>query len=126
MQVREIVMSRRLLIAVGIVSVGIWSCSSYAATDSVPNWDVSTSCRGAAEAGFVQDTAANLKRCVESEQHTREVLSKDWSSFPAADRAKCVKTQTFSPTYSELATCLEMNRDLRNAAKPADPMPQRK
>jgi len=71
-------MSRRLLIASGIVSVGIWSCSSYAATDSVPTWDVSTSCRGAAEAGFVQDTAENLKRCIESEQQTRDLLSKDW------------------------------------------------
>jgi hypothetical protein len=119
-------MSRRLLIAVGILSVGFWSCSSHAATDGVPNWNVSTSCRGAAEAGFVQDTAANLKRCIESEQQTRDQLSKDWSSFPAADRAKCVKTQTFSPTYSELATCLEMNRDLRNAAKPTEPAPQRK
>jgi hypothetical protein len=32
---------------------------------------------------------------------------------------KCVKTQTFSPTYSELATCLEMKRDLGSGAKPA-------
>ena len=119
-------MSRQLLIAVAIVSVGIWSCSSYAATDSVPNCDVSKSCRGAAEAGSVQDSAANLKRCIDSEHQTRDKLSKDWSSFPAADRAKCVKTQTFSHTYSELATCLEMNRDVRNPPNPADPMPQRK
>jgi hypothetical protein len=119
-------MPQRLMLVVASVSVGIWFCPSYAATDRVPTWDVTTSCRGAAEAGFVQETASNLKRCIESEQRTREQLTKDWSTFPAADRVKCVKTQTFSPTYSELATCLEMNRDLRNSAKPADAAPQRK
>ena len=120
-------MSRQLLIAVAIASVGIWSYSSYAVTDGVPNWDVSKSCRGASEAGPVQDSAANLKRCIESEHRTRDKLSKDWSSFPAADRAKCVKTQTFSHTYSELATCLEMRRDVkkRREADPADTNPRR-
>ena len=40
--------------------------------------------------------------------------SKDWASFPAADRTWCVSSiQGFQPTYSELATCLEMKRDLR-------------
>jgi hypothetical protein len=74
----------------------------------------------------MQDTDANLKRCLDSEQRTREQLNKNWSTFPAADRLKCVKTQTFSPTYSELATCLEMKRDLGNSAKPADAVPQRR
>ena len=119
-------MSRQLMIAIAAVPVGMWFSSSEATADSVPSWDVTTSCRGAAEAGYVQETSANLKRCLDSEQRTREQLNKDWSTFPAADRIRCVKTQTFSPTYSELATCLEMKRDLRNAAKPADAMPQRK
>ena len=61
-----------------------------------------------------------MKRCLDSEQRTREQLNK---TFPAADRIKSVKTQTFSPTYSELATCLEMKRDLENGAKPADAVP---
>jgi hypothetical protein len=60
------------------------------------------------------------------EQRTREQLNKNWSTFPAADRIKCVKTQTFSPTYSELATCLEMKRDIVNGAKPADAVPQKR
>ncbi len=74
----------------------------------------------------MQDPKVNLKRCLDSEQHTREGLEKDWSTFPAADRIKCVKTQTFSQTYSELATCLEMQRDLENGAKPAAATPQKK
>ena len=74
--------------AVATVSVGIWFCPGYAVAGSVPSWDVTTSCRGAAEAGFVQDTAANLKRCHDSEQRTREQLDKDWSTFPAADKSQ--------------------------------------
>jgi hypothetical protein len=120
-------MSRRLMIAIATSStLGVWVCQSAAVADSVPSWDVTASCRGAAEAGYTQDTKVNLKRCLDSEQRTREQLNKNWSTFPAADRLKCVKTQTFSPTYSELATCLEMKRDLENSAKPADAVPQRR
>ena len=120
-------MSRRLMIAIATRStLGVWPCQSAAVADSVPSWDVTASCRGAAQAGYMQDTDANLKRCLDSEQRTREQLNKNWPTFPAADRIKCVKSQTFSPTYPELATCLEMKRDLANGAKPADAVPQRK
>ena len=118
-------MFRQLAVAVVSVSTGVWLSASEAKADSVPNWDVTASCRGAAEVGFTKDTGDNLQRCLDSEKRTREQLSKDWATFPAADRARCVKMQTFSPTYSELTTCLEMHRDLRNTG-PADPMPQRK
>ena len=118
-------MFRQLMIAVAAVAFGIWFCSNEALADSVPSWDVTASCRGAAGAGLARDTGDNLKLCLESERRTREQLSKDWSTFPVADRARCVKMQTFSPTYSELATCLEMNRDLRNAG-PVNSVPQRK
>ena len=119
-------MSRQLVIAIAIGSaLSGWLCES-AAADSVPTWDVTVSCRGAAEVGHEQDSKVNLKRCLDSEQQTRETLNKEWSTFPAADRIRCVKTQTFSQTYSELATCLEMQRDLKNGAKPAAAVPQKK
>ena len=120
-------MSRRLMIVIATGStLGVWSYPSAAVADSVPSWDVTASCRGAAEAGYMQDTNVNLKRCLDSEQRTREQLNKNWSTFPAADRVKCVKTQTVSPTYTELATCLEMKRDIKNSAKPTDAVPARK
>jgi hypothetical protein len=120
-------MSRKIVIAIAIGSaLGGWLCESAEAADSVPAWDVTVSCRGAAEVGQMQDSKVNLKRCLDSEQQTREELNKNWSTFPAADRIKCVKTQTFSQTYSELATCLEMQRDLKNGAKPAAAVPQKK
>jgi hypothetical protein len=74
----------------------------------------------------MQEPGETLERCLETEQRTREQLNKNWSTFPAADRINCVKTQTFEPTYTELATCLEMKRDIQNGAKPADAVPQKR
>jgi hypothetical protein len=120
-------MLRRLVIVIATSStLGVWFYPSAAVGDSVPRWDVTASCRGAAEAGYAQDTKENLKRCLDSEQRAREQLDKAWSTFPAADRMRCVKTQTFSPTYTELATCLEMKRANQSGAKPADAVPQKR
>jgi hypothetical protein len=68
-----------------------------------------------------------VKSCLASEQRTREELTKNWSNFPAEDRIGCVKSLTFSPTYTELVTCLEMRRDVKKLrdAKPADTNPRR-
>ena len=83
------------------------------AADGVPKLDVTPSCRGAAEAGYVASTPEMLKSCLGKEQSARDQLDKTWSSFPAADRASCVSSiKGFEPTYTELATCLEMKRDL--------------
>jgi hypothetical protein len=91
-----------------------------AISDGVPKLNVAPSCRGAAQSGFIATTEDRLKTCIDTEQHTRELLAKDWSKFPASDRAFCVSSIAgFAPTYSELATCLEMKRDLKNT-KPGE------
>jgi hypothetical protein len=97
-----------------------------AAADRVPTFNVTPSCRGAAEANYIQQGKERLQSCIESEQRTRDQLDKSWSTFPAADRAFCISAMKgFEPTYTELATCLEMKRDLKTT-KPADTMPPKK
>jgi hypothetical protein len=97
-----------------------------AAADSVPNWDVTGSCRGAARAGYAENADERLKACMESEKRTREKLAADWSTFPAAERTKCIGSiQWFSPTYTELATCLEMYGDVRKARENAATPPNK-
>ena len=121
-------MMRRLIFASATIStLAISFCPTDAVADSIPHWDVTPSCRGAASAGFSQQTTESVKRCLEDEQHTREELNKAWSTFSAADRINCVRSLTFEPTYTELATCLEMSRDMKNlpGAKPADAAPRR-
>jgi hypothetical protein len=91
-----------------------------AIANDVPKLNVAPSCRGAAQSGFIATTEERLKTCIDTEQRTREQLSKDWSKFPADDRTFCVSSISgFEPTYSELATCLEMKRDLKNT-KPGE------
>ena len=71
--------------------------------DGLPNWDVTASCRGAASAGYVAQSEERLKSCLASEQNTRDKLAREWSSFTATDRIKCVESIKWSePTYSEL------------------------
>jgi hypothetical protein len=128
-------MVRRLIIAIATASaLGI---SFYptdasarrtraAVADSVPSWDLTASCRSAALAGYSQTPTDRSQSCLASEQRTREELTKYWSTYPAEDRIGCVKSLTFSPTYTELVTCLEMRRDVRilRDAKPADTNPR--
>lgn len=86
-----------------------------AATDSVPHWDVSKSCQGAAAAaGEGEQGQSRLKGCLDSEARTRATLEKSWTGFSAKDRAQCIKSiEWFEPTYTELAACLEMGRDAK-------------
>jgi len=100
-----------------------------AISDGVPHWDVTRSCRGAAEAaGPGQQGEDRLKSCLASEQKTKEGLQSTWTKFPAADRVKCIQSiQWFEPTYTELAACLEMYRDARTgvAKQPVKPRPRK-
>ena len=105
-----------------VVRLFAWPLAAHlvAVADGVPKLDVTPSCRGAAQAGYIATTDERLKSCVDTEHRTRDQLDKTWSGFPAGDRAWCVSSiKGFQPTYSELATCLEMKRDLRNL-KPAE------
>jgi hypothetical protein len=94
------------------------------AADSVPNWDVTGSCRGAASAGFIDQTKDRLQRCLDSEQRTRKKLESEWSSYPAQDRTDCIRSiRWFQPTYTELAACLRMAKDARSS-RSANPSKQ--
>ena len=55
-----------------------------AAAEGVPKLDVTASCRGAAEAGYVTTTQERLQNCIDSEHRTRDQLDKNWASFPAS------------------------------------------
>jgi hypothetical protein len=76
-----------------------------AVADSVPVFDVKKICQG---------PAIEAKRCIESEEATREKLKTIWGQFSAKDKAGCVATAKIggNPSYTELITCLEMIRDL--------------
>ena len=83
--------------------------------DGVPNWDVTASCRAAAKVAHPEQAGDREKACIESEHNTREKIATGWSAFPADERTRCIKSiEWFSPTYTELAACLELYNQVRN------------
>jgi hypothetical protein len=82
-----------------------------------PNFDVKPSCRAAADASGGHD---RMDGCLASEQTAHDQLVKQWTQFPAASRTLCIQSASGGgePTYTELLTCLEMDRDSK--LKPAD------
>jgi hypothetical protein len=95
-----------------------------ARSDDIPTLDVNPVChgitvQGGLEAGLQQ---TSFQQCVQSEQEVREQLKKQWSTFSAADKQHCVslaKTGGES-SYTELLTCLEMARDVRQLHSQTD------
>jgi hypothetical protein len=64
------------------------------------------------EAGLRQ---TSFDQCMQGEQTDRETMIKEWSTFSADDRRHCVAEATMggSSSYTDLLTCLEMARDVR-------------
>jgi hypothetical protein len=92
-----------------------------AAADGVPKLDVAPGCKAAAQSMGGSDLEASLQNCIKGEHRTRDGLAQDWSTFALGDRTFCIAAvKGFSPTYSELATCLEMRRDLQKPKRPID------
>jgi hypothetical protein len=81
----------------------------------VPKLNVERTCRESANADAA--SSFDAKRCLESENRTRDELASKWNEFPAADRQECTQMATLGGTasYVALITCLEMNRDARQA-----------
>jgi hypothetical protein len=95
--------------------------------EGVPNLDVTTSCRGAARAVAQSESEKREKACYETEKNTKEKLQQSWSSFPVKDRTFCIgAVKGYAPTYTELSTCLEMIRDVRNIGQKPVESPERR
>jgi hypothetical protein len=105
-------------------------------SDSVPVLNVEPVCQGIAVQGgssFHDPAIAKEKQdCLQSEKETRDELVKRWSTFSAADKNHCINEASMGgdSSYTELLTCLEMARDVRNLGSeqdaPATAMPKRK
>ena len=90
-----------------------------ARADDVPNLNVEQVCEGIAQQGGVTfrdpAIAQEKKNCLDSEQAVRDELVKQWSKFDRADKTSCVNESQMGgeSSYTELITCLEMARDVR-------------
>jgi hypothetical protein len=104
----------RAMLAGSVISATMTASVALAAADAVPNFNVEPSCRAAA----VQAASPNyVSVCRNTEQKARNEMQQQWPQLNAADKAQCVTAATVggTPSYTELLTCLEMARDVRQA-----------
>jgi hypothetical protein len=91
-----------------------------AAPASVPTVDIATTCRESEKAItsiFGPGTLATFDSCMKQEQEAREQIVKNWMSFPAGGRQRCVNTTGYMPSYVEWLTCLEMEQSVEALRK---------
>ena len=79
----------------------------------VPTINVEPACRAFAERVA---PIADLETCIRRESAAREQLVRKWQQFAAEDKSHCLSLSSTGgkPTYTELLTCLELQRDARN------------
>jgi hypothetical protein len=92
-------------------------------------------CQGTADQNdnIFGDPTREKQICLDIEQRDRNQLAKVWGDFDPADRTRCVAEASIGgeSSYTELLTCLEMARDVRelhegaNAARQAQSSSQR-
>jgi hypothetical protein len=100
-----------------LVSAALLASTAAFAQSGIPTVDIQGTCKAAASAMVMLmggSTAGNdTEICLGSEQRARDQLVKDWGTYSATDRTRCVRTGVYLPSYVEWLTCLEMERDVR-------------
>jgi hypothetical protein len=83
------------------------------ATNSVPNFDVERSCRTAAAVAGLPGRDSGACQC--DEYGARSTLQNDWTQYSSAQRSRCTGLVTTggAPSYVELLTCLEMEKQAK-------------
>jgi hypothetical protein len=68
---------------------------------------------------FGAETQQTFDACMTSENDARAQIVKNWSSFAAGARQRCVNTTGYMPSYVEWLTCLEMEQQVNEMRKKA-------
>jgi hypothetical protein len=96
------------------------AASTGLAKDSgLPKLDIEFGCHASetAVAAVLSLTSDIFSSCMSDEKDAREQLEKNWATYPAAGKSRCVQTKEYIPGYVEWLTCLEMDRDVKALRK---------
>jgi hypothetical protein len=110
----------RATLAAGLIGAAMSGGIAVAAVDEVPNFNVEPSCQAAAQQAA---SAEYVTVCRNSEQRAHDEIVRQWPQSSAADKAQCVPAAMVggTPSYTELLTCLELTRDVRQLHGKAQP-----
>jgi hypothetical protein len=83
-----------------------------AVADQAPKFDIARSCKLIAVAATSVSEKQPIERCNTDEQQAQQQLERQWSTFPAANRAQCSRMEAIgdTPSYVSLLTCLQMDQ----------------
>jgi hypothetical protein len=85
---------------------------------ALPKLDAEKLCRAEVASTYGGTaTTTDFDSCVTDEQAARDQLAKDWATYPALAREKCVQAIEYLPSYIEWLTCVEMDRDVLKTRK---------
>jgi hypothetical protein len=109
---------RKILIS-SISAASLMTLILPAQSDEFPVLNVQPLCRGIISQGDAPlqagDRSVTMDQCLQAERVDRETMIKEWSQFSAADKKNCVAEATMGgeSSYTDLLTCLEMARDVK-------------
>ena len=80
-----------------------------AIADTAPKFDIARECQ------FEGGSKPEQDRCAVDETQARNQLQTEWTQFSASAKTQCNGEATAggTPSYVELLTCLEMERDVK-------------
>ena len=115
--------TKRKLLATGLFCLSLATPGvASAASSGVPTVDIAITCRTSEKALiaiFGGETQQTFGSCMTSENDARAQIVKNWSSFAAGARQRCVNTTGYMPSYVEWLTCLEMEQQVNEMRKKA-------
>jgi hypothetical protein len=85
-----------------------------------PTIDIDKTCRenvAALRSALGGEIGQDMKVCLMDEQMARDQLVKDWATYPAIAKARCVQPREYLPGYVEWQTCLEMTQQVLKLQK---------
>ena len=94
--------------------------------DTVPRYDVTSTCRKAVALAGGGPEGRSVDSCVAGEEAARKDLDKQWAKLPPSERTQCIGTVAVggSPSYVELLICVEMIRDSRTHRQEEEAKPK--
>jgi hypothetical protein len=108
-------LAKATAILVSVIVLGSASTSLARDGGGLPTIDIQRTCRenvNALSTGLGGQINQDLQVCLMDEQGAREQIVKDWSTYPAIAKERCVQPKEYLPSYVEWHTCLELTRDV--------------
>jgi hypothetical protein len=110
-------LAKATAIVVAVFALGSASTSLARDGSGPPTIDIQKTCRenvsalGTMLGGEIQQ---DMSVCLMDEQAARDQLVKDWATYSAIAKERCVQPKEYLPGYIEWQTCLEMTQGVIN------------